>query len=76
MESCFLRRSDLGGRQCNHMQTYVANKEKEAAKKTAIEAAGNMLKTGKLSVEEVAACFTELSIEDVRHLKEEMMQAV
>lgn len=62
------------------MQTYVANKEKEAAKeaakKTAIEAAGNMLKTGKLSVEEVAACFTELSIEDVRHLQEEMMQTV
>lgn len=62
------------------MQTYVANKEKEAAKeaakKTAVEGAENMLKTGKLSVEEIAACFAELSIEDVRHLKEKMMQAV
>lgn len=52
------------------VQTYVANKEKEAARKTAVEAAEHMLKTGKLSIEEIAACFAELSVEDIRCLKE------
>lgn len=58
------------------MQTYVANKEKEAVKENAKRTAERMLRTGKLTVEEIASCCPELSIEDVRQMKEKMMQAV
>lgn len=66
------------------MQTYVANKAKEAAKEAAAAAvkanekktAERMLRTGKLTVEEIAACCPELSIEDIQQIKEKMMQTV
>lgn len=58
------------------MQTYVANKEKEAVKENAKKTAERMLRTGKLTVEEIASCCPELSIEDVRQMQEKMMQAV
>ncbi len=48
---------------------------KEAAKqvaKEAKEAAIKMLKTGKLSAEEIAGCLKGLSVEDVRRLEKEM----
>ena len=58
------------------MQTYVANKEKEAAKEAVRKTAAKMLRTGKLTVEEIASCCEELSIENVRQMKEKMMQSV
>lgn len=58
------------------MQTYVANKEKEAVKENAKKTAERMLRTGKLTVEEIASCCPELSIEDVQQMQEKMMQAV
>ncbi|MCI9068324.1 MAG: hypothetical protein HFI65_06610 [Lachnospiraceae bacterium] len=45
---------------------------KEAAKQVAKEAAIKMLKTGKLSAEEIAGCLKGLSVEDVRRLEKEM----
>lgn len=51
------------------LQAYVANEKKEAAEKTARKAAENMLKMGKLSVEEIAGCFAELSVEDVQEIE-------
>lgn len=66
------------------IQTYAANKAKEAAREAAKEAAkevsekaaANMLRTGKVSVEEIAAAFAELSVEDVQRIKEKLMQTV
>lgn len=46
---------------------------KEAIHKTATETAIRMLKTGKLSVEEISACVAELSVEEVRSLQEKLM---
>lgn len=43
------------------MRTYVANERREAVR----EAVENMLKTGKMSAEEIAGYFKELSVEDV-----------
>lgn len=51
------------------LQAYVANEKKEAAEKAARKAAENMLKMGKLSVEEIAGCFAELSVEDVQEIE-------
>lgn len=55
------------------LQAYVANEKKEAAekaaRKAARKAAENMLKTGKLSREEIAGCFAELSVEDVQEIE-------
>lgn len=54
------------------IRNYVADEKKEAAR----EAAVKMLRTGKLSVEEIAACLTEISVEEVRALDTEMAQTV
>lgn len=58
------------------IQTYAANKAKEAAKEVSEKAAANMLRTGKVSVEEIAAAFAELSVEDVQRINEKLMQTV
>lgn len=49
---------------------------KAAAKKEGEEAAEKMLKTGKLTIEEIADCLTGLSVEDVERIKEELEQKV
>ena len=46
------------------------------AKKEAEEAAKKMLKTGKLTIEEIADCLTGLSVEDVERIKEKLEQKV
>ena len=46
------------------------------AKKEAEEAAKKMLKTGKLTIEEIADCLTGLSAEDVERIKEKLEQKV
>ena len=52
---------------------------KEAAKEATehtVEAAEKMLKTGKLTIEEIADCLTGLSVEDVERIKEKLEQKV
>ena len=50
--------------------------EQEGKKKEAKEAAIQMLKDGKLSVEQIAKYFSILSVEDVKKLQEELLQSV
>ncbi len=52
------------------MRTHIASEKKEAAKETAEK----MLKMGKMSVEEIASCFTELSIEDIQEIEKGLFQ--
>lgn len=54
------------------MRTHVASEKKETARK----AAEQMLKVGKMSAEEIAGCFEELSMEDVREIEKELFQTV
>ena len=46
---------------------------KEAAKKAAKEAAEKILRDGKLSAEEIAGYFSELSIEDIREIETKLL---
>ena len=52
------------------MRTHVASEKKETARK----AAEKMLKLGKLSAEEIAGCFTELSVEDIQEIEKGLFQ--
>lgn len=54
------------------MRTYVANERREAVR----DAVENMLKTGKMSAEEIAGYFKELSVEDVRKIEKELLQTI
>ena len=54
------------------MRTHIASEKKETARK----AAENMLKTGKMSAEEIAGYFTELSVEDVREIEKGLLQTI
>ena len=70
-----------------HIENRVKEAEERAARKAAkeaakeatehtVEAAEKMLKTGKLTIEEIADCLTGLSVEDVERIKEEREQKV
>ena len=52
------------------MRNYVASERREAVR----DAVENMLKTGKMSAEEIAGYFTELSVEDVREIEKGLLQ--
>ena len=54
------------------MRTHVASEKKETARK----AAEKMLKLGKLSAEEIAGCFTELSVEDIQEIEKGLFQTI
>lgn len=54
----------------------MRNHIKSEKKETAIEAAEKMLKMGKLSVEEIASCFAELSVEDIMEIEKGMLQTL
>ena len=54
------------------MRNYVASERREAVR----DAVENMLKTGKMSAEEIAGYFTELSVEDVREIEKELLQTI
>lgn len=54
------------------MRTHVASEKKETARK----AAEKMLKAGKMSTEEIAGYFSELSVEDVRELEKRLFQTI
>ena len=47
-----------------------------AAQEEAKEAAIQMLKDGQFSIEQIAKYFSNLSVEDVRKLQEELLQSV
>lgn len=51
----------------------AAEKATEKAEKAAI---GKMIKNGKLTPEEIADCFTNFSVEDIRQMEKELMQAM
>ena len=54
------------------MRNYVASERREAVR----DAVENMLKTGKMSAEEIAGYFTELSVEDVREIEKGLLQTI
>ena len=55
---------------------YIESERYEAAREEAKEAAIQMLKDGQLSVEQIAKYFSNLSVEDVKKLQEELLQNV
>lgn len=52
------------------MRAHIASEKKETARR----AAEQMLKLGKLSAEEIAGCFTELSVEDIQEIEKGSIQ--
>ncbi len=60
------------------MRIHIASERREAAKEAVREAVReaveNMLKTGKMSAEEIAGYFTGLSVEDVREIERGLLQ--
>ena len=56
------------------MRTHIASEKKEASKETAQKAAEKMLKVGKMSAEEIAGYFSELSVEEVREIEKRLLQ--
>ena len=58
------------------MRTHIASEKKAASKETARKAAEQMLRLGKLSAEEIAGCFTELSVEDIQEIERGLLQTV
>ena len=58
------------------MRTHIASEKKAASKETARKAAERMLRLGKLSAEEIAGCFTELSVEDIQEIEKGLLQTV
>lgn len=55
---------------------YIESERYEAAREEAKEAAIQMLKDGQFSVEQIAKYFSNLSVEDVKKLQEELLQNV
>ena len=58
------------------MRTHIASEKKAASKETARKAAEQMLRLGKMSAEEIAGYFTELSVEDVQEIEKELFQTI
>lgn len=54
------------------MKAYTKDVAREAVK-SAVE---NLIKSGKMSLEEIASCFTELSFDDVKAIEAEMKQPI
>ena len=58
------------------LREYIESERYEAARGEAKEAAVQMLKDGQLSVEQIAKYFSNLSVEDVKKLQEQLLQNV
>ncbi len=58
------------------MRTHIASERREAAKEAVRCGVENMLKLGKMSAEEIAGCFPELSVEDIREIEKGLLQTV
>jgi hypothetical protein len=56
--------------------SYIESEKYEAAKETAKETAVQMLRMGKLSVDEIAQCVPALSVEEIIQLQDELLQTV
>ena len=54
------------------MRTHVASEKKETARKAAVK----MLKAGKITVDEVAEYFTDLSARDIQEIEKELFQTI
>ncbi|HIY20083.1 MAG TPA: hypothetical protein IAA44_11820 [Candidatus Blautia avistercoris] len=59
-----------------HIENRVKEEAEKAAEKAEEKAAEKMLKTGKLTIEEIADCLTGLSVEDVERIREKLEQKV
>ncbi len=58
------------------MRTHIASERREAAKKAAMEAAEKMLRAGKITADEIAEYFTELSVEDIQEIEKGLLQRI
>ena len=58
------------------MRTHIASERREAAKEAVRGGVENMLKLGKMSAEEIAGCFTELSVEDIQEIEKGLFQTI
>ena len=58
------------------MRTHIASERREAAKEAVRGGVENMLKLGKMSAEEIAGCFPELSVEDIREIEKGLLQTI
>ena len=58
------------------MRTHIASERREAAKEAVRCGVENMLKLGKMSAEEIAGCFPELSVEDIREIEKGLLQTI
>ena len=58
------------------IHAYVAEERREAVEESVKYAVEKMLKAGKLSVEEIAGYFKELSVEDVQEIEKGMLQTM
>lgn len=54
------------------MRTYVASERRDAVR----DAVEKMLKAGKMSAEEIAEYFSELSVDDIRKIEKELLQTI
>ena len=58
------------------MRTHIASERREAAREAVRGGVENMLKLGKMSVEEIADCFPELSVEDIQEIEKGLLQTI
>ena len=56
------------------MKSYIRSERYEAAKENSIETAENMIKMGKLSLEEISLCIPTLSLDELKALKSKILQ--
>ncbi len=54
------------------MRTHIASERREAAR----EAAKKMLRDGKITVDEIAEYFTDLSAKDIQEIEKELFQTI
>ena len=58
------------------MRTHVASEKKAASKETARKAAEKMLRDGKITADEIAEYFSELSAEDIQEIEKGLLQTI
>ena len=56
------------------MRTYAKDIEKEAVRKTERKTAEQMIRKGKMTLEEIADCVSSLSFDELKELEAEVMQ--
>ena len=56
------------------MRTYMKDIEKETERKTERKTAEQMIRKGKMTLEEIADCVSSLSFDELKELEAEVMQ--